>query len=504
MIEESEAVITASQPVRNPYEKQRKQLAITFFIFGILLVGFIVFAFISLPKYHSNHDVEYLSEAYDAIRDIDGYISVQTQGGHLNDALLKEKIAIATDRLSQVKSDDAKKVQIIWTGFKKQLSEQSVALDTMNDAIQLKLRVDSASQTLYQNLSNVSNQLSEERSVSLETVRYIDQLANSVVRLHANITRVLNSQSQIEIKTISELTDSLSVVQKGLNVLMMGSPADAVQSIKGLLEEESIIESQFVFNQLAKDVYSLVKDASGIVMLNQMKVRIQEEKDQIQMLLQSTIDQAYVHQQEYIKVTNHSVFLISLVASIGTVLFFVIFSFLFLRLNKSRLTLVSEKDARGQRIDEVMSVIERFMVLRTRLLPQLEIVASLNNESDRILNKGREVRQSATSFSHLVKDMESTYEYLEQAFTHDLALLKQDEHQIHLETLRTTLKKQLQFFIERKKELMNMRQCTILIDEFFLNVVSNTNDSVIAYRQVEQELKLIISEIDQLNRDLKE
>ncbi|MGL4674156.1 MAG: hypothetical protein ACRCXK_04785 [Wohlfahrtiimonas sp.] len=504
MIEESEAVITASQPVQNPYEKQRKQLAVTFFVFGILLVGFIVFAFISLPKYQTNQNVEHLSEAYDAIRDIDNYISVQTQGGRLNDALLKEKIAIATDRLNQVTGDDAKNVQVIWSGFKKQLSEQAVAFDTMNDAIQLKLRVDSASQSLYQNLITVSNQLSEARSVSLETVRYIDQLANSVVRLHANITRVINSQSQVEIKTISELTDSLAVVQKGLNVLMMGSPSEAVQSIRGSLEEENIIESQFVFNQLARDVSHLVKDASGIVMLNQMKVRLQEEKDRIQGLLQSTIDQAYISQQEYIKVTNQSVFLISLVASIGTVLFFTIFSFLFLRLNKSRLSLASEKDARGQRIDEVMAIVERFMVLRARLLPQSEIVASLNNESDRILNKGREVRQSAISFSRLVKDMDRTYEYLEQAFTHDLALLKQDERKVNLEELRTTLKKQLQFFIERKIELANMKQCSILIDEFFSNVVNNTNDSVVAYREVEQELMLIISEIDQLNRDLKE
>ena len=504
MIEESEAVITASQPVRNPYEKQRKQLSVTFFVFGILLIGFIVFAFISLPKYQMNQNVEHLSRAYDAIREIDNYISVQTQGGRLNESQLKEKIQSVTDNLNRVTGDDADNVQVIWSGFKNQLSEQNVALDTVNDAIQLKLRVDSASQSLYQNLSTVSNQLSEARSVSLETVRYIDQLANSVVRLHANITRVINSQSQVEIKTISELTDSLSVVQKGLNVLIMGSPADAVQSIKGTLEEENIIESQFIFNQLARDVSNLVKDASGIVMLNQMKTRLQEEKDHIQSLLQSTIDNAYATQQEYIKVTNQSVFLISLVASIGTVVFFIIFSFLFLRLNKSRLSIASEKDARGQRIDEVMAIVERFIVLHNRLLPQLEIVSSLNNESDRILRKGREVRQSATSFNHLVKDMDSTYEYLEQAFTHDLALLKQDGQNLNLEELRTTLKRQLQFFTERKEELMKMKQCSLLIDEFFSNVVSNTNDSVVAYREVEQELMLIISEIDQLNRDLKE
>lgn len=504
MAEESEAVIAANQPVRNPYEKQRKQLAVAFFVFGILLTGFIVFAFISLPKYQTNQNVEHLSQAYDAIRDIDDYISVQMQGGHLNETLLKDKIQSVTDSLHQVTNDEAHNVQVIWGGFKKQLSEQTIALDTMNDAIQVKLRVDSASQSLHQNLSMVSNQLSEDRSVSVETVRYIDQLANSVVRLHANISRVINSQSQIDIKTIAELTESLSVVQKGLNVLIMGSPADAVQSIKGSLEEESIIESQFVFNQLARDVSNLVKDASGIVMLNQMKTRLQEEKDHIQSLLQSTMDHAYVSQQNYIKMTNQSVFLISLLASIGTVLFFIIFSFLFLRLNQSRLSIASEKDARGQRIDEVMAIAARFIVLRNRLLPQLEIVGLLNNESDRILHKGREVRQSATSFNHLVKNMDRTYEYLEQALTHDLALLKQDGQSHNLEELRTTLKRQLQFFIERKEELLNMKQCAILIDEFFANVVSNTNDSVVAYREVEQELMLIISEIDQLNRDLKE
>lgn len=504
MIEENEAVNTANHPVHNPYEKQRKQLSVAFFVFGLLLIGFIVFAFISLPKYQTNQNVEHLSQAYDSIRDIDNYISVQTQGGHLNEALLKEKIQSVTDSLNQVTNDEAHNVQVIWGGFKKQLSEQTIALDTMNDAIQIKLRVDSASQSLHQNLSMVSNQLSEARSVSLETVRYIDQLANSVVRLQANIMRVLNSSSQIDIKTIAELTESLSVVQKGLNVLIMGSPADAVQSIKGSLEEENIIESQFVFNQLARDVSKLVKDASGIVMLNQMKTRLQEEKDHIQSLLQATIDHAYVSQQDYIKRTNHSVFLISLVASIGTVLFFIIFSFLFLRLNKSRLSIASEKDARGQRIDEVMAIAERFVILRNRLLPQLEIVGSLNNESDRILHKGREVRQSATSFNHLVKDMDRTYEYLEQALTHDLALLKQDGQGYNLEELRTTLKRQLQFFTERKSELAKMKQCAILIDEFFSNVVSNTNDSVVAYRQVEQELMLIVSEIDQLNRDLKE
>lgn len=504
MIEESGSELAVNQPVNNPYEKQKKQLAVTFVIFGLLLVGFIIFAFVSLPKYQTNQNVEHLSKAYDAVRDIDYYIGVQAQGGRLNDALLQEKIQSVTDSLNQVTGEDAKSVQIIWSGFKKQLSEQNVAFETMNDAIQLKLRVDNASQSLYQNLSFVSNQLSDARSVSVETVRYIDQLANSIVRLNANINNVINSRSQVEIKTISDLTESLAVVQKGLNVLLVGSPADAVQSIKGSLEEESIIESQFIFNQLARDVSQLVKDASGIVMLNQMKMRLQEEKDHIQTLLQSTIDNAYVSQQEYIKITNHSVFLISLVASIGTVLFFIIFSFLFLRLNKSRLSIASEKDARGQRIDEVMGIIDRFMVLRTRLLPQLEIVASLNNESDHILNKGREVRQAATSFNHLVKDMDRTYEYLEQAFTHDLALLRQDGQNINLDDLRTTLKKQLQFFTDRKTELMKMKQCSILIDEFFANVVSNTNDSVVAYREVEQELMLIISEIDQLNRDLKE
>lgn len=504
MIEESAVAVAINQPVTNPYEKQRKLLTRAFFVFGVLLVAFIVFAFVSLPKYQANQDVEKLSQAYEAIRDIDNYINVQTQGGRLSEMLLKEKIESVTDNLNSVTHDGVENVQLIWHGFKQQLSEQTIALDTMNDAIQLKLRVDSAAQSLYQNLSSVSNQLSEARSVSLETVRYIDQLANSVVRLHANITRVINSQSQIDIKTIAELTESLSVVQKGLNVLMMGSPADAVQSIKGFLEEESIIESQFVFNQLARDVASLVKDASGIVMLNQMKSRLQEEKDHIQSLLQSTIDQAYVSQQEYIKAINQFVFLISLIASVGTVVFFIVFSFLFLRLNRSRLTIASEKDARGQRIDEVMAIAERFIVLRDRLLPQLSIVTSLNDESDRILYKGREVRQSATSFNHLVKDMGRTYEYLEQALTHDLALLKQDGQSLNLEELRTTLKRQLQFFTERKEELIKMKQCSILIDEFFANVVNNTNDSVVAYREVEQELMLIISEIDQLNRDLKE
>ncbi|GAA5097518.1 hypothetical protein [Wohlfahrtiimonas larvae] len=504
MIEESEAVTITSQPIHNPYEKQRKQIAMAFFVFGILLVGFIIFAFISLPKYQTNQDVEKLSQAYDAIRDIDSYISVQTQGGHLSETLLKDKIQSVTDILNSVASDEVHNVQVIWNGFKQQVSEQSITLDTMNDAIQLKLRVDSASQSLYQTLLSVSQQLSEARSVSLETVRYIDRLANSVVNLHANITRMINSQSQMDIKTISELTDSLSVVQKGLNVLMLGSPADAIQSIKGTLEEENIIESQFIFNQLARDVSNLIKDASGIMMLNQMKTRLQEEKDHIQSLLQATIDHAYVSQQSYIQVTNQSVFLISLVASIGTVLFFIIFSFLFLRLNRSRLSIASEKDARGQRIDEVMAIVERFIILRNRLLPQLSIITSLNDESERILNKGREVRQSATSFNYLVKEMERTYDYLEQALTHDLSLLKQGELNANLDELRTTLKGQLQFFTEQKKELIGMKHCSLLIDEFFSNVVSNTNDSVVAYREVEEELMLIISEIDQLNRDLKE
>lgn len=504
VIEKSEEVNSVKKPAVTPYQKQRRQLAIAFFVCGIFLVGFIVFAFISLPKYQTNQNVAHLSNAYEAIRDIDHYIDVQAQGGSLNEAFLKEKVAEASNSLNKVSGNEAANVQMVWAEFKNQLSERNVTLNTMNDAIQLKLRADSASQSLYQDLTNVSHQLSESRSVSVETVRYLDQLANSVVRLHANISKVINSQSQVEIKAIAELTDSLSVVQKGLNVLLMGSPAEGIQSMKGLLEEESLIEAQFVFNQLARDVSSLIKDASGIVMLNQVKAHIQEEKDKIQTLLQSTIDNAYISQQEYIKVTNHSVFLISLTASIGIILFFIIFAFLFLRLNRSRLFVVSEKDAKEQRIDEVMRVVDNFITLRNRLLPQLGIVSSLSNESEQILNKGREVRQLSTGMSTIVKDMDRTYEYLEQAFTHDLSLLKQDDQRINLEELRVTLKKQLKFFMDRKDELMNIKQTSALMDEFFANVVNNTNDSVIAYREVEQELMLIISEIDQLNRSLKE
>lgn len=504
MIEDSVVVSTENQTNKKSYEKQRKQLATAFLLCGIFLVGFVIFAFMSLPKYQANQNVEYLSKAYETIRDIDYYISIQSQGGHLNDDVLKEKIEATTSSLNKVTTNDVTNVKIIWQEFRKLVSDQNFALNTINDAIQIRLRVNASSQSLYHNLMSVSEQLSSAGSVSLETVRYVDQLANSVNGLHANIARMLNSRTQIEIKTIAELTDSLSSVQKGLNVLIIGSPPEAIQSLKGSIEEENIIESQFVFNQLARDVSDLIQDASGIVILNQMKIRLQEEKDKIQNILQITIDKAYQTQQEYITTTNQSVFLISMVASFGTVTFFILFAFLFLRLNKSRLFIASEKDAREQRIDEVMLVLDKFIILRERLLPQLEIVSSLNNEGDNILQKGREVRGAADSFSSLVKSMDSTYKYLEQSFTHDLALLKQENIKINVEELRDTLKKQLKFFIERKEELDNMKHCSILMDEFFANVVSNTNDSVMAYREVEQELMLIISEIDQLNRGLKE
>lgn len=505
MIETTENTVGTNQSTMTPYDKQRKHLAIAFFVCGVFLIGFIVFAFISLPKYKSNQDVVHLSKAYAAIRDIDYYINLQGQGGQLNNDFLKEKIDSATTNLNRLTDDaQADAVKMIWGEFQQQIVKQNRTFSDINAALLLKRRVESTSLTLYQTLTTVSHQLSEGRSVSVETIRYIDQLANSVIKLNANILRIVNSQSNIEIKLISELTDSLTTVQKGLNSLMIGIPTEGVQSIKGLLEEESIIESQFIFNQLAKDVTDLIQDASGIVALNQIKVRLQEEKDKIQMLLQSTIDRAYTAQQHYIEVTNQSVFLISLLASVGTIMFFLIFSLLFLRLNKSRLSIASEKYVKEQRIDEVMNVIEKFIVLRDRLLPQLEIVASLNNESDNVLHKGREVKSASSSFNQLIKDMEYTYECLEQAFSHDLALLKVENCANSLVELRVTLKKQMKFFIERKHDLINMKQCSILMDDFFSSVISNTNESVMAYREVEKELMLIISEIDQLHRDLKE
>lgn len=502
VIEENGAVNSVGKIT--PYEKQRKQLAVAFLICGILLVSFIVFAFVSLPKYQTNQNVAYLSKAYDSISDIDYYISVQAQGGRLNEELLKDKILAVTENLKHISGDQASDIRSIWKNFHKQLSEQNITLQTLNDAIQLKLRADNASVSLHNQLVMISQELSESRSVSVETVRYIDQLANSVIRLQSNISRVINSRSQVEIKTIAELTESLTNVQKGLNTLVIGSPADAVQSMKGSLEEERIIESQFIFNQLARDVSHLITDASGIVRLNQMRENLQEEKDKIQNILQTTIDEAYATQQEYIKITNKSVFWISILASVGTVLFFILFAYLFLRLNKSRVSIALEKDDREQRIDEVMLVVEKFVTLRTRLLPQLEILSALNADSDNILQKGRSVRQSSASFSALVKGMESTYDYLEQAFAHDLALLDQDSSSANLEELKATLSNQLKFFTDRKEELMNAKQCSTIIDEFFASVISNTNDSVIAYREVEHELLLIISEIEQLNRDLKE
>lgn len=504
MVDKSEITQEAEVKQAVPYLKQRKQLAVAFIVCGVFLIGLIVFAFVNLPKFQTNQSIGHLLKAYESVQEIDHYINIQAQGGQINQSFLKEKINAVSSNLDKVKSQQARDVQVIWQAFEKQLAEQNAAVVLVNDAIQLKLRLDATSASLYQSLSLLAGQLSESRAVSIETVRYIDQLANSVVRLNANINRVMSSQSQVEIKTISNLTESLSTVQKGLNVLLMGSPVDAVQSMKGLLEEENIIEAQFVFNQLARDTTSLIKDARGIVLLNQMKVQLQEEKDQIQTLLQSSIDEAYEHQQSYLKVTNQSVFWLSIIAAIGIGLFFIVFALLFLRLNKSRLFVVSEKDAREQRIDEVMKVLAEFVTLKARLLPQLEIVSSLNNESSRILMKGREVKETSSEISTVMKSMERTYEYLEQAFTHDISLLKQDGQHVDLELVRATLKKQLEFFIVRKKELMNIKQSSVLVEEFFADVVSNTNDSVIAYRAVEQELILVISEIDQLNRSLKE
>ena len=500
---ENNSIINIENPKNTTlYEQQRKYLAVAFFLCGIFLVGFIVFAFVSLPKYQTNQNIVHLSKAYETIREIDYYVNIQAQGGHLSDEVLKEKIALTTDTLNKIESGDAANIKSIWNEFRVLISDRSYALNSVNNAIQLRLRADTASNSLYKILTTVSEQLSTTGSVSLETIRHVDQLANATISLHANITRVMSSRSQVEIKTISELTDNLSHVQKGLNILVVGSPVEGIQSLKGSLEEESIIESQFIFTQLARDVTELIQDASGIVLLNQMKVRLQEEKDKIQNALQQMIDDAYDSQQEYIQTTNQSVFYISLIASIGTVAFFTIFAFLFLRLNKSRLFIASEKEAKEQKIDEVMRVLDKFIILRERLLPQLEIVSSLNNESDRILQKGRKVRESTEGFANALKSMDHTYEYLEQSLTHDLSLIKTDT--VNLEELRITLKKQLKFFLERKEQLVKMKQGSLLVDEFFMDVVSNTNDSVIAYREVEQELMLIISEIDQLNRGLKE
>lgn len=502
MTKNNTIVNTEDQADNILYQQQRKYLAVAFFLCGIFLVGFIIFAFVSLPKYQTNQNVEHLSKAYETIREIDYYVSIQAQGGQLSNDVLHEKIDETTKILNKIDSHDVDNVKSVWNEFRVLISDRSYAFNSLNNAIQLRLRADTASTSLYKILMMVSEQLSITGSVSLETIRYVDQVANAVSGLHTNISTVLNSQSKVEIQTIAELTESLSLVQRGLNTLMMGMPAEGIQSLKGALEEENIIESQFIFNQLARDVYDLIQDASGIVLLNQMKVRLQEEKDKIQNILQQTIDNAYLSQQEYIETTNRSVFLISLIASIGTVIFFIIFAFLFLRLNKSRLFIASEKDARDQRITEVMRVLDKFVILRERLLPQLEIVSSLNNESDRILQKGRKVRESTEGFANAIKDMDHTYEYLEQSLTHDLSLIKTDV--VDLEELRTTLKKQLKFFLERKEQLVNMKQGSLLVDEFFIDVVSNTNDSVTAYREVEQELMLIISEIDQLNRGLKE
>ncbi|WP_018123031.1 hypothetical protein [Wohlfahrtiimonas chitiniclastica] len=503
-VSEVMADVSAAKTITTtPYEKQRKQLTIAFFICGLFLVGLIVFAFMRLPKYESNQDVAHLSTVYDAVRDIDHYIDIQAQGGHIEEAFLKARMQTISENLQKVEGIDANNVLNIWQNFQQQLAEQNNALNVVNNAIRLKQRADAASQSLYQDLSGVSSQLSDARSVSLETIRYIDQLANAVVRLHANLTRVINSQAKVDIQTISELTDSLSVVQKGLNVLMMGSPQEGVQSIRGSLEEESILEAQFVFNQLARDVSSLIKDARGLVLLNQMRTKLQDEKDTIQRLLQTTIDTAYEGQQAYIQSMNQYVRLISLIVAGGIVLFFLIFAFLFLRLNRARLSILFEKDVKDQRIVQVMAVVDHFVTLRERLMTQLDLVASLNNESDRILAKGREVRESSHSISDIIKEMQNTYDYLEQAFSHDLSLVKKGGDE-HLETLRSTLKKQLAYFTERKDKIADVKQTAWMIEAFFSSVVSNTNDSVVAYREVEQELMLIISEIDQLNRGLKE
>lgn len=486
-----------------PYAKQRKQLAIAFVLCGFFLVSLVVFAFVSLPKYKASADIEHLQKAYDAIREIDYYIEAQSQGGRLNESVLKDKIEIVTSSLADVEGRDAREVKTVWLGFKEQLSGQNATFAVINDAIQLRLRVDRSSTSLQQTLITLALQFSESRAVSIETVRYIDQLSNSIVRLHANILNIISSQSQVDIKTISALTESLAGVQKGLNTLLVGSPADAVQSIKGFLEEESLIEAQFVFNQLAKDGTSLVQDARGIVFLNQMRTQLQTEKDTIQRLLQSSIESAYTSQQNYIETINQMVFRLSLMASIAAVLFFTLFAFLFLRLNKSRLSIEFEKNVKTQRVDDVLRVVDDFVLLKSRLLPQLEIFSALNNESDRILQKGREVKESSKTMNSLLKETEHTYDYLEQALSHDISLIRNNS-EISLDDLKSTLRKQLEFFKERRKVVADFKHTAVIVDGFFSNVVSNVNDSIIAYREVEQGLMFMISEIDQLDRSLKE
>ncbi len=548
-----------TQLKENERRKSRINRFVLFFIvLGVVLTVSIVVAFLSLPKYQASQEVKQLQKVYPEIDRLSQLIQQQEQGANISVEVIKQQTERLEKLINALTVKDAKLIQTQWKNLKSNFEQLQGTLRDINELLQLRYRVDIGTKSLNQIFTNLSSEFSQSRSVSLETVRHIDVLSGLSQRLNANIYGLLSSQSNVDLQIISDMTDSLNQLQKALNVLRVGDPSEGIQGLQGLLQEEMLNEAQFIFNELANSGNYLIHNAKNIIILNELKQSLQKEKNLIQNVLQSSIDIAYSEQEQYINQTNNVVFFIAVIASIAIGFFFFLCVFIYYRINYSSRKVLYDKNKFEKQFVEVIGSLREVGALSnesgsipeeissiedvsnikgniaqvvrgkdkeintlketvrnlkvsiehiksvvqlnvSELSNYAQIITVLNEESEVIVDQGKDTRQSCVALVDTMKKVKETFNYLAQAFSYDAALLKKIgiEHE-SINELKDTLMKQKAFFEVKNKESQSLGHELSDVETFFASVIKNLSDATSAYREVEKNLNQIISQLEQV------
>ncbi len=157
---------------------------------------------------------------------------------------------------------------------------------------QKEKRVDKETNALYNLLNQFALRAAESGSYSTETIHEVGRLALDAQKISAEFDRIL-LMPQIPVNAVANLNSHLQNIQKQFDLLLSGDPISGIQSLRGSIDEETIIEAQSIFSYLLKHVGDLLANIPELTTIKQLTQETQLQKNKFIQSVENEINKIY-------------------------------------------------------------------------------------------------------------------------------------------------------------------------------------------------------------------